>query len=563
MKLFNIGYFNNFCSLLYDPIPKKFILDKEILLQSQDVITHWNNDSKLVIFGSYDLEDSNLTVIYVDFPAINYQNNVHYLLLDTWATVIDEIYNTYSIDKYKFILTSEFLSSLEDPRPLLIALKKIGLHFGVECLIVYSDTYFYRKWTFNQLKYFFQASGFNCSVIQNELLLEVTLTQSSYKEYFNLLNLNPNSFSSKFCLLTTEDATVTPTGGIGTYVKCIKKINKNMITLICDHNIDSSNSKGNTVVASSFIEHIEVDNFMNGIGLIEVIKSLLFLFPNINILEFQDYQSIGFRIVQAKKTGVLPSYLWLRVFLHGNVNHLKYSFQNNDSKIYNEEEIIFLPKDNYIFQYVDQVYCPSMYLSQRIMQEEYGYQLNNLSIQKLPFDLDIIGEVNDINISNIENIVFIGKFNKLKGWDDFIEAITLLNHSESLHQIKNILSFCPGEPSISDEIILSQKYSYKSLHLSHDELIAWIKENKNKTLFIVPAGGENYSYVVLELLLLGTFFIGYNKGGAVEVLDDKNYNQMFFSEPDSNHLSKTISRLLSDDYKKYSEPIIVYKRKFY
>jgi hypothetical protein len=124
-----------------------------------------------------------------------------------------------------------------------------------------------------------------------------------YQRYLESLGLLHSALQADFLLVTTEDASLKPTGGIGTYVANIKRFNDRCVTLFCDLDPSVEAKDGRTILVRSVIEHLSWEQMIDGPGLIEAIKVVLFTLPNLRICEFQDYLSLGFRIVQAKKTG--------------------------------------------------------------------------------------------------------------------------------------------------------------------------------------------------------------------------------------------------------------------
>lgn len=566
MKIPTLGFFNNFGANSYSIHFDAPLSEEKSILNLGQISTlsifDYKSVDKICIFGSNRLDNANKQIFYVDFPkSLNNSIDLE-LFLDSWESTSDILYERFKATNNLYVITSDFFSRLEDPRPLLLGLKKIGLQRDLHLFYIENGYTGYRVWTLESIKEFFISSGFDFEKIEDGAY-SIKFTRSSYTCYIEQLGLNSDLVEAHLLYITTEDATIKPTGGIGTYIKNIKSINPAVAVLICDAWIDASYSKANTIVVKSLIEHIEYDNLMNGIGLIEAVKSVLFLLPNINVIEFQDYQALGFRIVQARETGILPQSLWLRVFMHGGTDYIKYGIQNQDAMNYSFDELSLCVKESYVASHVDQCFAPSKYLGETIFQEEFGYHPNNLEIRKLPFDLELIGEVPSTTISQITQIVYIGKYSELKGWSDFIESIRLISNSDILLGINSIVSLAPGKPSQEDFEFLSSIANYQPMHLTHSELIDFVKKEKNHTLFVVPSRGENFPFVVLEQLLLGAFFIGYNTGGAIEVVDDVNYINYFFSDPNPSALASKIVALLSEDFVTISHALQNFSTKIY
>lgn len=568
MKLYSLSYFQNFGASEFKSLLNKKFVPQSLSEKQQEHLKERIkiSDIKQVCLLGVALNENinNIETMFIDFPnsELFKQMNTLKLLIDSWSNTIEIIFEEFVNNSTLFVLSSDFLSYLDDPRPLLIALKKLAFIDKVEIFFLENGYNGYRKWNKEEQITFFVNSGFNVEYLDNASFL-ISSSKEKYVSYLESLGLSSSLHESHLLYMTTEDASIKPTGGIGTYIKNIKRIDPSITVLMCDAWVESDKSNLNTIVIKSLIEHIEYDNLMNGMGLIEAIKSIIFLLPNINTIEFQDYQSLGFRIVQAKGTGVLPSSLWLRLFMHGGIDYIKYGIQNTSSQNYSFDELSLAVKESYVAKNVNQCFAPSRYLGDKIFQEEFGYEVNNLEIKKLPFDLELLGEIPKTSLSNITQIVYIGKYIELKGWPDFVEAINILAKKNTLKYINKIFSLAPGKPDENSIVILEQISQYECLHLTHNELLEFVKENKNKTLFVVPSRGENYPFVVLEQLLLGSFFIGYNTGGAVEVVDNDTYVQTYFCDPNPKALAGKIDLLLSSNNSIYSDNIQFFSEKIY
>lgn len=120
------------------------------------------------------------------------------------------------------------------------------------------------------------------------------------------------------------------------------------------------------------------------------------------------------------------------------------------------------------------------------MQQEYGYQVANQTIVRLPFDLSLLPEARQVGFSAVKRIAFIGKYLQLKGWPDFVRALALLAPG----QIQEIVSLAPGAPSDEDAATLGSLASYSWTHLSHQRLLEYISGHLEDTLFVVPSRGR-------------------------------------------------------------------------
>ncbi|MFD4836099.1 glycosyltransferase [Achromobacter sp. NPDC058515] len=469
-------------------------------------------------------------------------------MLDNWTGQVDALVRSHAAPATAWIVSASLLAQLSDPRPLLLALKRLSLDEACPILfVVEKELGNAQAWTARQFSDFLEKSGFllhRRTTADEAMLIEASIEREAYGRYLEAQGFSAGLLEADQLLLTTEDATVRATGGIGTYVKNIKAVDPRSCALMCDVDLSPAGLDGRTFVPRMFFEGIGRDSFFDGLGLLEAVKGILYLLPRITTVESQDYKSIGFRVVQAKRTGVLPQWLRIRIFMHGSIDYVKYGVQNETSMDYTPHELAWAVRDSYLFKHADECYAPSRYLGERLLQQEFGYELNNLSITKLPFDLALVPPAQTTSFKKVKRIVFIGKYNQLKGWPDFVTAMESLAAEGYLRDVSEVVSLGPLSPGNEDRKRLDAICSYKDLHLTHEQLLAFVHERLSDTLFVVPSRGENYPFVILEQLLLGSLFVAYNTGGAIEVVDDPQHVERFFSAPDAVSLAKKIGEVL-------------------
>ena len=468
--------------------------------------------------------------------------------VDTWQGQADAFVRAHA-ESASWVVTSGFLADLVDPRPFLLALKRFCLESGRPVLFLHgSDCGRQREWTSSQFANFLDAGGFHAA--QEKKLGSLTfrssaVTSAGYAQHLAELGFSSDIVESDLLMVTTEDASIRPTGGIGTYTANLKAVDPKVSVLFCDIDVPASVAKdGRTFVPRMFGEQGTKEGFFDGLGLLESVYCILFLLPDLTIVESQDYKSIGFRIVQAKRTGCLPSWLTVRIFMHGSIDYVKYGAQDTGAMNYTPYEAAQAIRDSYLFKHADACFAPSKYLSKQLLQDEFGYELANLSITPLPFDLNLVKDTGEISYQKVKRIVFVGKYNQLKGWPDFVQAIEALGEAGQLRGIDEIVSLGPLGPSQEDRARIAKHAAYKDLHLSHGQLIEFVQERAADSLFVVPSRGENYPFVILEQLLMGTLLVAYNTGGAIEVVDDADHVARFFSAPNPQALQARMAELL-------------------
>ncbi|WP_251864304.1 glycosyltransferase [Achromobacter sp. Marseille-Q4962] len=552
MNLKEIGAFANFGAEAYRLLPEVHYFAAHKPMPWPSAATEYvvARGGSALVLGDFLGAPTDLDLVFHHASGADEKGIPHIWYFDNWAGYVDEIIGGKT-EAAALVVSSAFLAAMVDPRPMLRTFKRLCLKQQLQVFFVHAKTEgIFRTWTAGQFRRFLELSGFELSRVPDTHGLEAyvaTITTESYRAYLRQQGLAPELVDVDFLLISTEDATVRATGGIGTYVKNIKALDKRAVVLMCDIDLAPNGLDGRTLVPRMFVDSLGRESFFDGLGLIEACRAILYLLPDVVVMESQDYKSIAFRLVQSKSTGGLPHWLQMRVFMHGSIDYMKYGVQDESAMDYTPYELGQAIKDSYIFQRADACYAPSRYLGIELLQKEFGYRLNNLSIRRLPFDLATVPSEAGVNLAAVKRIVFIGKYSRLKGWPDFVAALEGLYVSGGLAGIEEIVSLGPVGPSNEDRARLERLCVYKDYHLSHSEILAFLINNKSDALFVVPSRGENYPFVILEQMLMGTRLVAYNTGGAVEVVDDEKFVRNHFSDPNARALQEKILDALARD----------------
>lgn len=540
------SYYHNFGATELNLLPKRFRQVSSLDSLMVKIVDILGRPENLVYIGP---RGKKLNIKNTTIYGFTKLDNV-----ESWAFIDNEIAEFMEGKDCSIVITKSYLHYLTDPRPLLRAIKLYLLNNPGNKLVIVNDsvdaTKATRQWS-NNSKFisFLESSGFVSEKQGNKYYTSLAITQESISKSLIRHNLNSRFTNYNRLIVTTEDNSVGRYGGIGTYIDNIKKINKGIPILFCEHsNFDLRNK--NLFTVNHLVGRQGSDNFFNGNGIVEAVKVILYLLPNINTIEYQDYQSIGFRIVQAKKAGQIPVSTKVCVFLHGGLDHIKYGQQDDESINYSLEGCKSIIKDYYVTDNSDICLAPSEYVVDELISE-FGYSINNPLVKRLPFDIGALPDTTDIQVDKIKKIIFIGKHMRMKGYDDFVSAINMLKKSSLLNKVEEVISIGPGEIDDNNiNNIQSFRKKYNSMHLDHQSLMLYIENNKNHSVFVVPARNESYSYVVLELMLLGCNFIAYKSGGVPEVLglkDTSMSQRVLINEPKPELIYSRLADMINAD----------------
>lgn len=566
MDLFNTSMFSNFSAEAFDFNPQNLCWNTSLDNDVENFVRFNLSDEidELWLFGLQTLItlDEHIIQNSFVFQKKNASNKIEptVLIADSWAFTVEALWIKAKNKTINFCIHSSYLANLNDPRPLLLAIKKICLSNNRSRAIIIKDKNFdqfiVRNWSCSSLTKFLLSAGFivRSSRVTNLSItyFVIHLTNEHYHKHLLDLGLSSQALSTRQLVVSTEDSSIEPSGGIGTYVKNLKSLSNHTVFLYCNTTPPHPTYGKDTLILSKLIDNFYSKKSNCSIDLVEAVKVVLFALPNIDTCEFQDHLAIGFRIVQAKHTGQLPQNLLLRTFLHGNIDHIKFAEQRVSSSAYDLDDIKTVIKDSFIYKYSDSCRIPSKYLL-NVMSDEFGYKLSQPHILQPPFDLTSLPKTTNKKLAKIKKIIFIGKYSFQKGWPDFVELIRQLSHKKLLLNINEIISLAPGIPAKEDiaEISLQCIYTYK--HLQHAELLRFVSDLKQESLFILPSRGENYPYAILELILSRARFITYSSGGSSEMIQSDEFKNLFFSDPSVKHLVDATSAIIKSPVEYYEQ----------
>jgi len=542
MKLFETSLYSNFGAERFDFTPERLCWDVALRPEQEALIykSITSDVDEVWLFGIEKfITDRPIVQRQFVFPSPQQLNDESVVpcMVDSWSLVPDTLLSFAQNKKIFICIHQAFLANLSDPRPLLLAYKKMALN-GLPCratLILDQNNScdVTREWTATSLMAFLKLSGFDIASQQDVGCgvshLEITIGPDHYKHYLTSIGLAPNALHHRQLFISTEDSSIEPSGGIGSYIENIKRLSKKSLFLYCDQKKILQPEGESTLLFSDVLGHHFTDASTYSMDMVEAVKVILFALPNIRICEIQDYMSLGFRIIQAKHTGQLPSSLFIRTLLHGSIDHLKYAEGVPVAGVYSIPEIKTAIRDSFVYKYSDECRSPSQYLID-LMSKEFGYALNNPVVVKPPFFISDTEVTQQKNIKDICRIVFVGKYSYQKGWQDFIKIIETLQVSNKLTNILEIVALAPGAPTKHDVMKLEAACPFVHRHLHRGELLAYIAAHKEDSLFILPSRGENYPYAILELLAAGAKFVAYDSGGIPEMIEDKEQRALFLAD---------------------------------
>lgn len=148
----------------------------------------------------------------------------------------------------------------------------------------------------------------------------------------------------------------------------------------------------------------------------------------------------------------------------------------------------------------------------------------------------------DSGFSAIKKLVFIGQRNQLKGFDLFVDAVSLLRKQRQDFEVHLIGgSTLWNSKKVGSSAELEGSYVIDHGILSHDDSLALLED---MDVMIVPSRwNEPFGNVAVEGLAAGVIVISSGRGGLADSIEDQKTG-FVLSNLDVETLSNTISNIL-------------------
>jgi glycosyltransferase involved in cell wall biosynthesis len=566
MSLFQTSLYSNFLADEFDFLCPKLHWNFESTTDIQNSILERIEPGidEIWLFGLSKFKSPKNIVqrqfVFPDQKNIQDFNRVN-CLLDDWSTTIELLVDLSSKKDILFCIHGAFLANLSDPRPLLLAFKKISYHRKTNGVIIFDHTKSTdcaRKWTVESFGTFLTASGFQVTTHRSPVnpitYLSFTTSEESYKNYLASIGLQQTSLNNQRLYIWTAQDSCDISSDIQKYIAHTKKYDPSAIFLLCNTQPTKLVSDRNTLLYNELINRYFSHESSDSMDIVEVIKVILFALPYIDICEYQDYLSIGFRIVQAKHTGQLPTSLYLRCYLHGSIDYEKYANCGPSAAQYSNLEIKTTIRDAFVYKYSDECRAPSRYLPD-LLSKEFGYQLNNITITKPAIDVQSNKSAISQRFTAINKIGFIGGYSCATYWIDFLKIIERLSLDGTLKNVDTIVLYSRIEIDKFDLKKLDQCHLFANKQISYTDFHSYLSKHQADTLFILPIHRESYSYTLLELIASGARFATYDSGGTAELIADEHYSSTFLAKETIDDIVSLVRRLLEQPATKHQSLI--------
>lgn len=314
-------------------------------------------------------------------------------------------------------------------------------------------------------------------------------------------------------------------GGIGSYNAETDRLSDGNIFLLIDDDLSVS-PKPNIILCGEYIKSNRVDLlgaynstlFERSYAVFEAVKGILKKYPSINKISTHEYSGLGAVTATAVRTGLIPD-VTLRVHCHGGHVQLERA-----TGVWEGADIEVLDAERITIENADEVYFPARYLHD--LYAASGIKMEKDRVKYLGFPYGVSrAPGNSDGYSDIENIVFIGRMNKLKGFDVFASTVMRILEDGHAHSLKSVVVIGKDDGTLGDlrdklkRALKDKGIEYSQSLRTRGETLSAIEALSTKSVFILPYYSDNFSVAMLEIIEAGAPLLVLDTGGNKDLLD--------------------------------------------
>ena len=478
---------------------------------------------ELWLFGPQtDIQSPFQSVCFgVQNPGLVSESVFRRVVTDSWHSIdlLDEMARGKQV---AFLIDVGYLASLFDPRPCLVAIKRIMLRQEVCCyfLMRQTDQGQIRQWTAEEFKNFLVAAGWQITSHgangDYAHIIRATLSTDDYRDYLSRSGFADTSLETNLLVIASDGISSDNTQAIHSYIKHAARLIPDCLILAVAEYARLDSHCLRAIDSRQVVGDLRDEEMFEGEGLIEAVKVLLLTFPNLRVCEFPDSRSPGYRLVQSRKTGGLPGSLKLRAFLHGNLDVLKHRISTRDSAIYSPDDVRSVIKDRFIFANADETVAPSRGILDWL-ESEFGYSFRVPRVQQLPFDLSELPPLPGIDaFATPDTIVYLDPRSDASSgrhWHDFMQTMAQLGQIAETQALARLIVVSSMPVPEQDKARLDTFIPCVEFAAHDLDIRAFILEHRERSLFIMPGYVAHASYISLELSLCGCRWTTLGGGG--------------------------------------------------
>lgn len=256
------------------------------------------------------------------------------------------------------------------------------------------------------------------------------------------------------------------------------------------------------------------------------------------LAEFGDWGGLGFRSVQARRTGAAFADLPMLVRLHSSSQWMREGNRQWPGQL-GELEIDYL--ERYSFEHADFQVSPSRYMFD--YARGIGWAVRpDARVIAYPYPAPEFQPPTAAPQGPPE-LVFFGRLETRKGLEVFIQAVRQLDPLPPVTFLGRVNELGSGVSAL-DYIRAEMGGRPYTLHLDHnrEEALRYLSEGGR--LAVMPSLSDNSPFVVIECLSNGLPFVSSNVGGVPELVSDPEARQRLLFDPNPRDLLRCLRAYL-------------------
>jgi glycosyltransferase involved in cell wall biosynthesis len=459
------------------------------------------------------------------------------------------------------------LEHLHDPRPLLRRLRRnLVRHRDSRAVIsttsrpgrgmapggLPEDKTHIREWDLGELADFIASAGFKIEKCArtasndsdqetNDCFLELSCSDEYYTGF---LRANHLPEKSDYLIVVSENGKVSKTSGIGRYVQEVQSALTNKpIVLFTGNEADITEELRNEWICPEKMVTIDRDNDVSD-SVLDAFLQVIFYYENMRLVEIQDYLGQGYRIAQAKKAGLLPPDIYIKVMCHGSHAYLENARESwtplsHLEVLYRERELI---------EKADLISFPNNF--SKDLYIERGYEIGTESdIQ--PYCFTYSEDYAD-TAANIRTLIFFDDHTATGKYALFVGVLKELHRKGLLQtKIQRVVYISQGRAKdiVEDQYIdgLRKIIEIEDYVGDWSNVVDLISALRLGSLCVFIRSGENSPLSVLELIDSCCPFLVTNTGGISEVVPASHHALVLTENTSKDIADKIVYYLEIDD----------------
>jgi glycosyltransferase involved in cell wall biosynthesis/cephalosporin hydroxylase len=258
-----------------------------------------------------------------------------------------------------------------------------------------------------------------------------------------------------------------------------------------------------------------------------------------DLIEFADWGGLGFRAIQARRSGCALPDVRLMVKLHSSSQWMR---EGNGHWPVDEKDLMLDYCERYAFDHADIQASPSGYMLDYAASIGWQVRPEARVIANPAAGPEISAPSGPVE--GVPELVFFGRLETRKGLELFLDAverlpsnvpIAFLGRDNVLASKQNSLDFITRRLGNRPHRILHE--------MNRTQALAYLAGGHR--LAVMPTLADNYPYTLLECILHGIPFVTSNVGGIPEIVVDEALRRRVCCEPTARDLLRCLNGYLN------------------